>query len=211
MRMFLLSFDKGSKALFLFCFKKGFNIHLAFFFLHCEHIYPLLFHNHPWILTRLTLKFKQRKEMSQRKPAVGPAGLRMLSSLRPNYRVKSLHLSWHTSAQASGTPRVRGNPDFPSSPVSVSGLPCFSFGTSPNVPDTKPGKDRGTTHQHPAWKRRGILGQSAAVFTPTHSREPIWRQTHQKADVNAGYQISHLSQISRLKNHSDLGFAEGQK
>lgn len=117
MRMFLLSFDKGSKALCLFCFKKGFNIHLAFFFFHCEHIYPLLFHNHPWILTRLTLKFKQRKEISQRKPAVGPAGLRMLSSLRPNYRVKSLHLSWHTSARASGTPPVRGNPDFPSSPV----------------------------------------------------------------------------------------------
>lgn len=47
MRMFLLSFDKGSKALFLFCFKKGFNIHLAFFFFHCEHIYQLLFHSHP--------------------------------------------------------------------------------------------------------------------------------------------------------------------
>lgn len=148
MRMFLLSFDKGSKALFLFCFKKGFNIHLAFFFFRCEHIYQLLFHSHPWILTRLTLKFKQRKEMPQRETAVGPAGLRTLSSLRPSYRVKSLNLCWHTSQQASGAPQGEENQS--SLPSHVSALPWFRLGTSPSMPNTKPGKVWGTTHQCPA-------------------------------------------------------------
>lgn len=70
MRMFCCSVIKDQKLCFCSASKKVLTFIWLSFSFTCEHIYQLIFHSYPWILTLVTLKFKQRKEVSQRKTAV---------------------------------------------------------------------------------------------------------------------------------------------
>lgn len=71
MQMFCCSMIKDQKLYFCPVSKKGFNIHLASFSFTCEHIYQLTFYSYPWVLTFVTLNFKQRS-VSEKDCAVGP-------------------------------------------------------------------------------------------------------------------------------------------
>ena len=67
MQMFCCSMIKDQKLYICPASKKGFIIYLASFSFTCEHIYQLTFYSYPSVLTFVTLNFKQRKEVSQRK------------------------------------------------------------------------------------------------------------------------------------------------